>query len=196
MWWHLFATNGMVHISMLWDSSIRSPEYNVFSNVSGSWGCGAYWGFQWFHLKWPDHLQSLPIAIKEFTPVVIAAEIFGRQWRGHLIQFSIDNMAMFHILNSTYRKDGHIMHLIWILVFLAAHFDFLFIAKHMEGKANYLADNLSCDKLSHFFAQVSQAEHHLPSHTSASLLHLLDICHHIWTSTDWIRLFGDTMKQL
>ena len=146
VWWHLFATNWN-GISMLWDSSIRSPEYNLFSDASGSWGCGAYWDFQWFHLKWPDHLQSLPIAIKELTPVVIAAAIFGCQWRGQLIQFSIDNMAVVHILNSTYSKDDHIMHLIRILVFLAAHFDFWFIAKHIEGKANHLADDLSCDKL-------------------------------------------------
>ena len=195
VWWHLFATNWN-GISMLWDSSMRSPDYNLFSDASGSWGCGAYWGFQWFHLKWPDHLQSLPIAIKELTPVVIAAAIFGRQWRGHLIQFSVDNMAVVHILNSTYSKDGHIMHLTRILVFLAAHFDFWFIAKHIEGKANHLADDLSRDKLSHFFSQVPQAEHHPPSHIPAPLLDLLDIRHHVWTSTDWIKLFGDTMKQL
>ena len=146
MWWHLFATNWN-GISMLWDSSIRSPEYIIFSDASGSWDCGAYWGFQWFHLKWPDHPQSLPIAIKELTLVVIAAAIFGCQWRGHLIQFSIDNMAVVHILNSTYSKDGYIMHLIRILVFLAAHFDFWFIAIHIEGKANHLADDLSRAKL-------------------------------------------------
>ena len=195
VWWLLFATNWN-GISMLWDSSVWSPGFNIFSDASGSWGCGAYWGFQWFHLKWPNHLQSLPIAIKELTPVVIAAAIFGRQWRGHLIQFSVDNMAVVHILNSTYSKDGHIMHLIHILVFLAAHFDFWFIAKHIEGKANRLADDLSRDNLSHFFSQIPQAEHHPPSHIPAAFLDLLDIRHHIWTSTDWIRLFGDTVKQL
>lgn len=195
VWWHLFATNWN-GISMLWDSSIWSPEFNIFSDASGSWGCGAYWGFQWFHLKWPDHLQPLPITIKELTPVVIAAAIFGRQWSGHLIQFSVDNMAVVHILNSTYSKDSHIMHLIQILVFLAAHFDFWFIAKHIEGKSNCLADDLSRDNLSHFFSQVPQAEHHSPPHIPAPLLDLLDMRHHIWISTDWIRLFGDTMKQL
>ena len=196
VWWLLFATNWN-GISMPWDSSVCSPAFNIFTDASGSWGCGAYWSFQWFHLKWPNHLQSLLIAIKELTPVVIAAAIFGRQWRGHLIQFSVDNMAVVHILNSTYSKDGHIMHLIHIL---GTNFDFWFIAKHIEGKANHLADDLSCDNLSHFFSQVPQAEHHPSSHIPATFLDLLDIryhiCYHIWTPTDWIRLFSDTMKQL
>ena len=85
-------------------------------------------------------------------------------------------MSVVHILNSTYSKDGHIIHL--------------------EGKANRLADDLSCDDLSHFFSHVPQVEHRPPSHIPAAFLDLLDIHHHIWTSTDWIRLFGDTMKQL
>ena len=127
---------------------------------------------------------------------MIAAAVFGGQWRGHLIQFSVDNMAVVHILNSTYSKDGHIMHLIQILVFLAAHFDFWFIAKHIEGKANRLADDLSRDNLSHFFSQVPQAEYYSQPHIPAPLLDLLDIRYHMWTSTDWIRLFGNTMKQL
>ena len=76
VWWHLFAVhwNG---ISMLWDSSIQSPEFNIFSDASGSWGCGAFWGCQWFHLRWPDHLQSQSITIKELTPVVIGAAVWS-----------------------------------------------------------------------------------------------------------------------
>ena len=40
VWWHLFAEewNG---ISILWDSSTVLPEFNIFSDTSGSWGCGA-----------------------------------------------------------------------------------------------------------------------------------------------------------
>lgn len=195
VWWHLFAEdwNG---ISILWDSSTLRPEFNVFSDASGSWGCGAYWGLQWFHFQWPDHLYSLPIVVKELIPVVVAAAVFGSKWKGHLIQFLVDNMAVVHILNSTYSKDSHLMHLIRILVFLAARFDFWFVAKHIEGKENSLADDLSRDNLVHFFSQVPQAEHQQPPHIPAPLLDLLGSTHHIWTSTDWIRLFGDTMKQV
>ena len=55
---------------------------------------------------------------------------------------------MVHILNSTYSKDTHLMHLVLILIILSALFDFWFIAKE---KANSLADDLSYDNLTRFF---------------------------------------------
>ena len=100
------------------------PEFNVYSDAFGSWGCRDYWGFGWFQFKWPDHLRALPIAAKELIPVVMAAAILGHQWKGHLVQFSVDNLAVVHILNSTYSKHSHFMHLVHILMFLAVHFDF------------------------------------------------------------------------
>ena len=195
VWWHLFAEewNG---ISILWDSSTLLPEFTVFSDASGSWGCGALWGFQWFHFKWPDQFRPFSIAIKELIPVVVAAAVFGSKWKGHLIQFSVDNIAVVHILNTTYSKDAHLMHLIRILVFLAAHFDFWFVAKHIEGRVNSLADDLSRNHLLHFFSQVPQAECNPPPHIPAQLLDLLGNNHLVWTSTDWIRQFSDSIKQL
>ena len=46
VWWHLFAEewNG---ISILWDNSALLPEFNIFADASGSWGCGA-WSFSSF----------------------------------------------------------------------------------------------------------------------------------------------------
>ena len=68
LWWYIFTSewNG---ISMLWDLNRANPDVNLFSDASGSWECGAYWGSQWFHLHWP---LILPIAINELIPVVIA----------------------------------------------------------------------------------------------------------------------------
>ena len=76
---------------MLWDLNRSTPDVNLFSDASGSWGCGAYWGSQWFHLQWPSSLQLLRIAIKELIPVVIRAAIYGRQWHGQLVDFTVDN---------------------------------------------------------------------------------------------------------
>ena len=88
------------------------------------------------------------------------------------------------------------MHLVRILVFLAAHFDFWFVAKHVEGKANFLADDFSRNNLPNFFSQVPQAENNKPPQIPPSLLDLLGYDHHIWTSTDWIKLFRNTIQQL
>ena len=193
-WWYLFADswNG---ISMLWDSHILSPEFITFSYASGSWGCGAFWEYQWFHLKWPVNFQLLSIAIKEFIPVVLAAAIFGRQWQGHLIQFSVDNMSVVHVLNSTYSKDPHLMHMVRVLVFLAAHFNFWFRAEHIEGKANSLADALSRDNLEYFLSKSESPTRDRSPDIPATLMALLgDI--QDWTSPRWITLFGATLRQL
>ena len=107
-------------------------------------------GLHWFSSKsLIIYVCTLLITTKQLIPVVmVAAVIFDPQWNGHLVQFSVDNLAMVHILNSTYSKDTHLMHLVLILIFLSALFDFWFIAKE---KANSLADDLSYDNLTHFF---------------------------------------------
>ena len=53
------------------------------------------------------------------------AAIFAHQWKGHLVQLSVENIAVVQVLNSTYSKDSHLMHLVQILVLLAAQFNFL-----------------------------------------------------------------------
>ena len=35
----------------------QAPGGAVTSDVSGSWGCGAYSGPQWFQLQWNDNLR-------------------------------------------------------------------------------------------------------------------------------------------
>ena len=76
LWWYFFMDrwNG---ISMLWDLQKQTADLSVFSDASGSWGCGAYETTNWFSLKWDSRLQPLPIATKELIPVIIAAAIWG-----------------------------------------------------------------------------------------------------------------------
>ena len=108
-------------------------------------------GLHWFSSKsLIIYIRTLLITTKQLIPVVVATVIFDPQWNGHLVQFSVDNLAMVHILTSTYSKDTHLMHLVLILIFLSALFDFWFIAKE---KANSLADDLSYDNVTCFFSQ-------------------------------------------
>jgi len=64
------------------------------------------------------------------------------------------------VLKATYSCDLHLMHLIRVLVFLAAKFNFWFVASHIPGFKNVAADALSQDALSSFFSQVPQANPH------------------------------------
>ena len=51
----------------------QAPGGAVTSDASGSWGCGAYSGSQWFQLQWNDNLLNKSIAVKEMVPIIIAA---------------------------------------------------------------------------------------------------------------------------
>ena len=193
IWWHTFVDswNGL---SLLWSVGRCSPNISVVSDASGSWGCGAYYSSFWFSMKWPTPAQEFSIAIKELFPVVIAAAIYGKYWSGQLVQFSVDNAAVVHVLQATYSRESHLMHLIRVLVFLASHFNFWFTASHIAGDSNILADALSRNNVDLFLSQVPQAHRH-SSRIPPPLIDLL-VCNITWTSTVWTKLFRDTLQLL
>ena len=193
IWWHTFVDswNGL---SLLWSVGLSSPNIMVVSDASGSWGCGAYYSSFWFSMKWPAQAQEFSIAIKELFPVVIAAAIYGKYWSGQLVQFSVDNAAVVHVLQASYGHESHLMHLIRVLVFLASHFNFWFTASHIAGKSNILADALSRNNVELFLSQVPQA-HRYSSRIPPPLIDLL-VCNITWTSTVWTKLFRDTLQLL
>ena len=139
LWWHLFMKkwNG---ISMLWDTQRYSSDITVYSDASGSWGCGALWQQKCFNLPWSVQLQTCSTAVKELVPVVVAAALYGSQWRGKIVTFRVYNIAVVEVLNSTSCRDSHLMHLVHLLVFLASYHNFWFTASHIQGKQNTLAD--------------------------------------------------------
>ncbi|XP_011404799.1 PREDICTED: uncharacterized protein LOC100639764 [Amphimedon queenslandica] len=171
MWWQMFVSswNG---ISML-SGPMNSPaDVEVFSDASGSWGGGAFCFPQWFAFKWPLALESTSIQVKELIPVVMAAALFGSSWKGKLVVSSVNNEAVAYILNKTHSKESHLMHLIRLLVFYAAHFDFWFRAEHIPEKRNSLADALSRDNINYFLSQAPHF-HTQPVSVPPSLLPLV-----------------------
>ena len=177
MWWHIFV-NKWKGISLAWDLGCHSPEITVYSDASGSWGCGGYTTTDWFQYKWLAHHQDLSIASKELIPVVISAAIFGRCWSGKLVNFMVDNLAVVQALQATYSRDIHLMHLIRLLVLFAAHFNFWFTASHVAGKKN------TCDAISRNDTEILQQ---LPVLLVQSIT---------WTCTSWIQPLDSIFRQL
>ena len=99
-WWAMSiqSWNGL---SWFHPSRVQS---SMFSDASGSWGCGELQqhtdgSLHWFQLEWPQqgwHEKS--IAVKELIPVVISVAIWGRRWHNHVVTFTSDNMAVVHSL--------------------------------------------------------------------------------------------------
>ena len=77
-----------------------NPAVTLTSDASGSWGCGAFSDNDWFMLQWNGPVASFHITIKELAPIVLAAAIWGKKWRGKTVKVQCDNMAGF-ILSMT-----------------------------------------------------------------------------------------------
>ena len=129
-------------------------KQEVTSDASGSWGCGAWWEQEWFQLQWDQRSQHLSIVEKELLPIVLAGAAWGRN---HQTICHCDNMAMVACLRSQSSKVKGVMHLLRCLIFVEAHFQFIYEPQYINTVANHLADDLSRNHLPSFLSKVPQA---------------------------------------
>ena len=57
--------------------ALGQPDRHLFSDASGSWGCGAWSLPHWFQLLWPHSHGLSSIALMELVPIVLAAAAWG-----------------------------------------------------------------------------------------------------------------------
>ena len=96
------------------------------------------------------------IATKELVPIVIAAAIWGSQWKGQGVCFHSDNMAVVAVIKKNSSHDPSLMHLLRCLCFFAAYYQFHCSAEHIAGVSNIAADALSRDNPSLFCSMCPQ----------------------------------------
>ena len=98
VWWELFISrwNGIL---MLVNPKQDTADTTVASDASSNWEAGALCLPSWFYFEWTQTLRTSSIQVKELVPVVVAAALFGRYWKGKLVAFSVDNQAVVEIIN-------------------------------------------------------------------------------------------------
>ena len=182
-WWRHFVEhwNG---VSLLQLSQALTASANVFIDDSGRISCGAVWGNLWLQGIWPPAWDNVVIMVKELVPVVLACALWGKHWAGQLVHFHVDNMSVVAALTKDSSKEpsGIVMHLLWCLSFIAAHFQFQYEVFHVPGTLNTLADDISRDHLHAF----SSPQCPIPP----TLWSLLVLEHLDWTSIRWTTLFA------
>ena len=180
-WWHVFASswNG---VSMMRDTS---PMVEIWSDASGSWGCGAVWEDQWFQVQWCEWpgFAEASIAAKELLPIITATAVWGPRWLGGSVLCHCDNTAAVAAVRGGYCKDPTLAHMLRCLFYVEARFDLSLTAAHIPGKENRVADDISRNNLASFFALVPQA-HREPYPVPKDLVGRLVTNKH-WTSDDW-----------
>ena len=193
-WWRTFLHrwNGITLMSAL---GIQNPTFTVTSDASGSWGCGAHSGNQWFQLQWNEAAASKPIAFLELVPILISGLIWGRQWAGKYVCCRCDNQSVVDIIHSRYSRDDDLMHLLRSLFFVAAVMGFNFIPVHVSGRHNDLADHLSRNRLSLFKQKVPAMAPH-PTPVPQEISTLLINSKVDWLSETWTSWFNSILSKV
>ena len=194
MWWHVFLEewNG---VSMLTDPALRETDHHLYSDASGSFGCGAWWGPSWFQYRWPVGWEHRSIAVKELLPIVMACTIWGRSWSQQSVLVHCDNQAVVDVVNAGRCKDPQLMQLLRGLFFVVAHFQVSVRAVHIAGHLNTGADALSRDNMRRFHLQAPQANR-TPTPIPPAAVDLLVHSQPDWTSPLWSRRFRSCMQQV
>ena len=80
------------------------------------------------------------IAPMELLPIVIAAAIWGPKWAGFTVRSNCHNEAVVSVINSGCCEHELMMHLMRCLLFFAAKYNFVLVAKHIPRITNTLVD--------------------------------------------------------
>ena len=118
-WWRMLAANW--NGTGLIPQDGTTPSTTLFTDVSGSWGCGAFWNQRWLQFHWSESAAPLPISM---LPIKMAAATWGVQWRGQCVACYCDNQAVVATLASRSSKEERLAHLLRCLFYFEALYQF------------------------------------------------------------------------
>ena len=179
-WWQEFISqwNGVSFLHL----PPCLPQLEVFSDASGSWGCGAWYHEHWFQVQWGPLSQPLSITEKELIPIILAYDTWGREWQGKRILCHCDNQAVVPCLRSRRTsKQEELMHLLRCLVFVEAQLHLHLHPVYIDTRSNHQADDLSPQWRTLFSCEGSQSRplpiQGVPPQAPAGPVSRLDISH-------------------
>ena len=168
---------------------LQDPAHHLFTDASGSWGCGAWSLPYWFCFPWLESIKLHSIALKELFPIVLACATWGSMWRGTYVLCHSDNVAAVAQVNRLHARDPLASHLLRCLAIFQFAFDFRIRATHIRGSLNIGADDLSRGRPSSFLIAHPSA---LPLSTQVDprIVELLLNDNLDWTSNHWKQQFN------
>eukprot|EP00731_Ephydatia_muelleri_P017226 Em0010g324a len=191
-WWNTFISdwNGIALMP-----SPADGHLHFSSDAAGSWGCGASWNLRWLQIPWDARSLPLSISIKEMLPIIMAAAVWGGQWRGRQATCYCDNQAVVAVVSSRACRKDHFMHLLRYLFYIEAYHDFSLRCVHVPGATNRAADALSRNALPSFFMQVPEADPD-PQPIPSRLISALLCKDGDWLSPTWREQFGSIIRKV
>ena len=123
------------------------------SNASGSWGCGAYSGKEWFMLPWVSPHSTLPHYSQRTGANCSSSSIMGQVMERQACWGAVRQLSSGDIIS----QGTEAIHLMRCLVHLASRGEFLLQAVHVRGSDNVLADAISQNNVALFHSLHPQA---------------------------------------
>ena len=193
-WWSLLSES-WVGSSVHQLITLDSPRHHLFTDASGSWGCGGWCLPFWFQFSWTDSVSLPSIALKELLPIVVAAAIWGHSWSGSLVMCHSDNTAAVAQVNKLHASDQQASHLLRCLALFQAHWDFRIRAIHVPGNRNGVADDLSRNRTPSL-AQFTDSASPSPTQVPPALIQFLGQSSPNWTSAQYADMLKNFCRRV
>lgn len=117
------------------------------------------------------------MAFLELYPIVVAAILWGNEWKRKKILFYCDNAAVVDIIRKRRSSDLKISSLMRTLCLCAAVYNFDIYSEHVSGSKHNIADSLSRLQMERFQHAAPQAEE-----TPTACLPVSEV---MWNSGKW-----------
>ncbi len=167
-WWKTFATPWNGSSFLLHPNWTPAPDFQLFTDSSGTIGFGAFWDGLWFNGHWSPDQDAMSIQWKELYPIVLAVSVWGNRWSRRKILFCCDNMAVVSCIQTGTSHSKPMMTLLRNLFLAAAQLNLTVSARHVPGVHNSIADSLSRCRMQEFRSLAPMASPH-PTPTPLSL---------------------------
>ena len=157
LWWHSFLPSWNGTAAFLKPGTTDAHDFELFTDESGTLGCGAYFQGSWFHYSRQPHQKlftNASIQWQELFTILAAALTWGCKWQRKRIRFNYDNLAIVLAWQGKSAKEPRIMSLLRRLFFIAAQHNFTVLLSHLPGRHNAIADAISRCQFTHFYALV------------------------------------------
>ena len=95
-------------VNMFYDSHfISNYDMDLYTDAASTVGFGGYFRGKWFASSWPTEIPSfkdkqLSMAFMELYPIVVAALLWGPEWKCRKVLFRCDNQATVADVQSVY----------------------------------------------------------------------------------------------
>ena len=109
-------------------------------------GVGGVWKRKVYYAKIPQELRDadyLNITHFEMINIIVALNLWAKEWKGKKVLVKTDNMAVVSVCTSGFTRDCHLAAYIRNIWLLTATYDVELIVSHVAGKENNIADLLS-----------------------------------------------------